>query len=185
MPLNPTTDNAPEDSSPDYRHWHSRQGLEHVFEYEFAVLDTAMLCNFMFPCKTGSLMRRAPATFDLRLTFVASSGPGGANLGLAFPYPRALSAPAEGSSPLRTARPVQVDMYVCVCGWVRGLDRLRVRPFCLLRPSAPALACRGFITGAGGLPRQWYVHCVAPCRARGGCRALVSVSGASVAIRAV
>ena len=35
-----------------------------------------------------------------------------------------------------------------------ALDRLRFRPFCLLRPSALALLCLGFITGAGGLPRR-------------------------------
>ena len=78
---------------------------------------------------------------------------------------------------------------MCVCSWVRGLDRPRFRLFCLLRPSAPALACRGFITGAGGVapaPRfQLNVHCVAPCRARGGCRAPVSLSCASMAQGAV
>ena len=94
---------------------------------------------------------------------------GGANLGLAFPYPPAPCAPpAEGSSPPQTARPVQVDMHVCVWGWVRGLDRPRARPFCLLWPSVP-----GSRVGASSrAPRfQLYVHCVAPCRAPGGRRA--------------
>ena len=71
-------------------------------------------------------------------------------------------AHAEGSSPQQMARPVQVDMYVCVCmcGWVRGLDRPRVRPFCLLQPSAPALTCRDFIMGAGRLPRRLGFSCM-------------------------
>lgn len=34
-----------------------------------------------------------------------------ANLGLSCPYPPALCALAKGSSPLQTARPVQVDRY--------------------------------------------------------------------------
>ena len=51
---------------------------------------------------------------------------------------------AGGSSLPRTARPVQVDMYVRVCVCVRGLDRLRFRLFCLSRPSAPACPGLGF-----------------------------------------
>ena len=68
------------------------------------------------------------------------------------------------SSPPRTARPVQVDMYVCVCGRFRGLDYPRVRPFCLLRPSAPGLH-HGRRGGAPAPLFQLYVHYVAPCRA--------------------
>ena len=41
--------------------------------------------------------------------------------------------------------------YVCVCGWVRGLDRLSW-------PSTSALACRGFIRG-GGLRRRLGFSC--------------------------
>ena len=59
----------------------------------------------------------------------------------------------------------QVDMYVRVCDWVRGLDRLSFRlSCCLLRPSAPALPCLGFITGAGGLPQRLVFSCM--CAAR-------------------
>ena len=49
---------------------------------------------------------------------------------------------------------VCVCVCVCVCGWVRSLDHPKVRPFCLLWPSAPALACCAFITGAGVLPQR-------------------------------
>ena len=71
-------------------------------------------------------------------------------------------------------------MCVCVCDWVRDVDRLSFRLSCLLRPSAPALSRLGF--GVAPAPRfQLYVRCAGPCRAHGGSRAPVSVSGASVA----
>ena len=90
---------------------------------------------------------------------------------------------------LRTARPVQVDMYVRVCVIGFGSwDRLNFRPSCLLRPSAGA-AVTGLHHGRRGVapaPRfQLYVRCAGPCHARGGCRAPVSVSGSSVAQGAV
>ena len=53
-----------------------------------------------------------------------------------------------------------VCVCVCVCGWCRGLDRPRVHPLFLLQPSAPALACWGFITGAGWLPRRLGFSCM-------------------------
>ena len=48
----------------------------------------------------------------------------------------------------------------CVCDCVRGLDRLRFCPFCLFRPSTPALRCLGFITGAGRSPRRLGSSCM-------------------------
>ena len=55
-------------------------------------------------------------------------------------------------------------MCVCECDCIWGLDRLKFRPFCLLRPSAPALPCLGFITGAGWLCRRLGFGCM--CAAR-------------------
>ena len=77
-------------------------------------------------------------------------------------------------------------MYVCV--WVRGLDCPRVHPFCLLGPSAGS-GVSGLHQGCGGVVPaariQLYVHCVAPWHARGGHRAPVSLSAASMAQGAV
>ena len=50
------------------------------------------------------------------------------------------------------------QMRACVCEYAQGLDRLKLRMFCLFRPSTPALWCLGFITGAGGLP--WCLSCI-------------------------
>ena len=62
---------------------------------------------------------------------------------------------------VETSKLVTGHCMVCVCVcWVRGQEHPRVRPFCLLRPSALALACRGFITGAGGLPRRRGFSCM-------------------------
>ena len=47
---------------------------------------------------------------------------------------------------------------MCVC--VRlGSEHLRLRPCCVLRPSAHTLLCLGFITGAGGLPWRLGISC--------------------------
>ena len=40
----------------------------------------------------------------------------------------------------------------CVCDWVRGVDHLSFRPFCLLRSSAPALPCWASSRAPGGCP---------------------------------
>ena len=99
------------------------------------------------------------------------------------PTPRAPCVPAEGSSLPQTVRPGRVDTNVCVCSGNWSIsDPVRFVLFCLFRPSAPALRCLRLITGAGGVaPPPWfqlYVRCAAPCRARGGCHAAVSVAGA-------
>ena len=75
-------------------------------------------------------------------------------------------------------------MYVRVC--VLGLEHLRFRSFSLfVPPQRGGAAVSGLHHGRQGVapaPRfQLYVRCAGPCRARGGCRAPVSVSGASVA----
>ena len=62
---------------------------------------------------------------------------------------------------LRTARPVQVDMYVRVCVIGFGSwDRLNFRPSCLLRPSAGA-AVTGLHHGRRGVaPAPRFQLCV-------------------------
>ena len=51
-----------------------------------------------------------------------------------------------------------------MCVWVLGLEHLRLRAFCFLCPTAPALQCLGVTPGAGGLPRCLDFSCV--CAAR-------------------
>ena len=107
---------------------------------------------------------------------------------MAFPYPPGLVCAGRGVLPAADGQACSGGFVrVCVCGCVRSLDHRRGRLLCLLRPSASALVCRGFITGAGGLyvRLQLYVHYVAPYRARGGCRAFVFLFGASMAQGAV
>ena len=48
---------------------------------------------------------------------------------------------------------------MCLIGF-GGMDGLSFRPFRLLRRSALALACLGFITGARGLRRRLSIGCI-------------------------
>ena len=64
-------------------------------------------------------------------------------------------------------------VYVCVrVGSGFGPSQF---PSCLLRPSAPALPCLGFFTGAGGLPRHLSFSCM--------CAVWVLVAPAVCAVR--
>ena len=66
------------------------------------------------------------------------------------------------------------------------MDRLSFRPPCLLQPSTAVSGLHHGRRGVAPAPRiQLYVRCAGPCRARGGCRAPVSLSGASVGQGAV
>ena len=90
----------------------------------------------------------------------------------------------------RTARPVQVDMYVRVCVIGFGVwtvsDSIRFVCNCPTRRRCHVSASSWAPGVSPAAPQfQLYVHCVGPYRARGGCRAPVSVSGVPVAQGAV
>ena len=77
-------------------------------------------------------------------------------------------------------------MCVCVCVWLgSGSGPSRSPSVLSLTAQRASAGMSGFHHGRWGVasaPRfQLYVHCVAPCRARDGCRAPVSLSGASMA----
>ena len=79
---------------------------------------------------------------------------------------------------------------VRVCVWLGSESEPSQSPFILSvtaqRAGAGVSGLHHGRQGVAPAPRfQFYVHCVAPCRARGGCRAPVSRSGASMAQGAV
>ena len=85
---------------------------------------------------------------------------------------------------------VCVCVCVCVCMWLGSESVPSQSPFVLSvtaqRAGAGVSRLHHGRRGVAPAPRfQLYVHYVAPCRARGGCRAPVSVSGASMAEGAV
>ena len=81
-------------------------------------------------------------------------------------------------------------MNVCVCVWLGSEPGPSQIPSVL---SAPAQRAGADVSGlqhsrwgVAPAPRfQFHVHCVAPCRARGGCRTPVSMYVASMAQGAV
>ena len=113
---------------------------------------------------------------------------GGTDLCLAFPHPPGLCTPARGPSLPRTARPVQVDMYVRVCVIGFGVWTVSVSVcFACYGPAHAGAAISGLHRGhRGPAPANFSCKCTARVPvAPGGCRAPVSVSGASVAQGAV